>query len=237
MNHAVAYTSGSSIVSAQDCAACHTSGVGTTWSGASFHATTGGNSVNNCIACHVLSIPSTLSTSGYSYTPSGQAAIPQHFAHSSPIVKQDCNVCHTGQGPPNTWVTTNKIHNVIAAGSISACTACHSTDVSTTTKYPVPGSSADFFVHTSSMMTKDCTTCHAMTNHTQQFVMNSTGLLATAPSNTTGNTWAGGLWDHAGVSGSCSSCHSFSSSDNHGGNFGSTIDNNRHAYQPCMQCH
>jgi len=241
MNHAALYSSGTAVVSAQDCAVCHTSGVGTSWGSASFHKNTGSNSMNACVSCHILSLPKTVYATSTTYTPAGGSAIPMHFSHQDSSVTADCVSCHTQQGPPNTWVTSVKIHSILPTTSFTTCAGCHTSDAPASTVAVPYGATKDIYMHSTTYSNYDCASCHGGADTTKQWVMNSSATLATAPTaaNVTGVTWAGGLYNHIAPNGgsisqsTCGSCHGGSGFYNHG----NLPSNYKTTMQPCKACH
>ncbi len=240
MNHAFVYGSGSTVLAAQDCAACHSNAVGTSWNGASFHTNSGSNSIGTCTSCHFVKMPQTLSTSSVTYTPAGGSGYPQHFSHTAASVTSDCSKCHTSMGASNTWVTASKFHTTVTSG-VTACAACHASDAPASTTVMPVGMTTDKYLHSSSYSSADCAACHGNQTSSTLWVMTpSSSTAVAAPAANLGVSWAGGVYDHkVGSSkvGSCSGCHSFNSGGSHPRSWGGNISSKKSTYMPCKTCH
>lgn len=220
-------------LSATECSTCHTN-TGKRWSDGVFHSKVAAASLTKCVDCHYAKMPKTTVATSKVFTTSIGQTFPQHLAHTSSAITQDCLTCHAQRGPAagNTapWKTgVSKLHSVVAAAGIKTCNECHSADrPSATTFYP-SATANKRYVHASNYRgDTDCFTCH-----TKKATSNYTDLTKI------GTTWAGGLYNHQTAAGArlgsstCSNCHGGSGFYDHE-NLGKTVWKTS---MPCMTCH
>lgn len=204
MDHGAKLSTGQTIIQGQDCSSCHKN-PGVKWNDANFHPNLSASTVTNCTSCHGVKMPQTVVASKVTYTSTTNQVFPQHFAHSSTFVTQDCVSCHQqkGLGPAQPWETNvRNFHSVVGTAGMTSCNSCHSPDKPAATVWYNATPSSKFVHSTTYNGNKDCYTCHTKKPTTNFMDLTKIGV-----------TWAGGLYNHRDSNGAkvgsstCATCH------------------------------
>ncbi len=226
------------------CSGCHMS-LPTKYAPGKFHAAAGGpvatGALTSCRDCHVNTVPTdiafaTSDNGTQKLKPMDHAALLSSGLTANNAL--DCASCHTAATAGANFSGAS-FHSKLGALSAQTCTACHATTSPATALTDATRNSAgnianfgsESFSHTSSIVTGDCSACHAMTNAT------IAGKAAATAS------WSGGLFhkfQSPTAITSCSDCHTakpttaptVSSNDSQHMNHTSTF-----VSANCYQCH
>lgn len=148
MDHLAKFTTGTSVISNYDCAACHHT-PGVSWTGGAFHGNIGSKTPGDCTVCHYINMPLTLVSK---------------MSHTSSSVTQDCSSCHAEPTAPQiaspslTYWSGGRFHSRISSQP-STCTDCHTADRPASVK--VSANDGQRMNHNSANVAVDCASCHA----------------------------------------------------------------------------